>query len=61
MSLPSTETVQTVLNSGSLIRKKILAIAKQLEALGEYSREQALRVATDIVRFKHRNLFQGES
>ena len=64
MPLPSRETVQRILASGGVLRDRVLLIARRLEALNEYSREQALRVATDIVstrlKVSGQNLIQGE-
>lgn len=50
MDLPNIEAVKSWLASSRSIRKKVLTVAKQLEALNEYTSEQALLVAADIVR-----------
>jgi len=50
MALPTDETVAKLLASSRKIRARILRIAQQLEALNEYSPDQALLVAADIVR-----------
>lgn len=64
MSLPSRETVQRILASGGLLRERVLRIAHRLEALNEYSREQALRIAADIVstrlKVSGQKIIQGE-
>ena len=52
MPLPSLESVEALLRSGEALRDRITAIAKRLELIGEYSPEQALIVAADIVRSK---------
>lgn len=50
MALPTDETVTKLLASSRQIRARILRIARRLEALNEYSPDQALLVAADIVR-----------
>lgn len=50
MELPTLESAKELLASSQLVRQKILRIAKRLEAVNEYSAEQALLVAADIVR-----------
>ncbi len=50
MPLPSLESVQSLLSTGGALRRRILTISKRLVDLNEYSPEQALRVAADIVK-----------
>lgn len=54
MSVPTLDSIEALLLSGEALRDRITIIAKRLETLGEYSAEQALIVATDIVRSKIR-------
>jgi hypothetical protein len=49
MALPNLEKVKRLLASSRAVRKRVLAIARRLEALNEYHPEQALIVAADIV------------
>jgi hypothetical protein len=49
MALPTLEKVKRLLASSHSVRKRILSIARKLEALNEYHPEQALIVAADIV------------
>lgn len=49
MALPSPHKVKELLASSRKLRSRILSIAKRLEALNEYHRDQALIVAADIV------------
>ena len=50
MALPSPESIRQLLETGEGLGQRILSIAKRLEALQEYSPDQALIVAADIVR-----------
>jgi hypothetical protein len=54
MGLPTLEAVQALLKTGGVLKQTILSMAKRLEALEEYSSEQALIVAADIVRSRLR-------
>lgn len=49
MALPSLHKVKELLATSRKLRSRILSIAKRLEALNEYHRDQALIVAADIV------------
>ena len=49
MALPNIEHVRKMIASGGALKKRILSVAKRLEALNEYHPEQALIVAADIV------------
>lgn len=50
MALPTPESIRHLLETGEGLGLRILSIAKRLEALQEYSPDQALIVAADIVR-----------
>jgi hypothetical protein len=49
-ALPTVQNVKFWLAASAVLRKKVFAIARRLEALNEYNPEQALIVAADIVR-----------
>jgi hypothetical protein len=61
MALPSPEAVRQLLASSRTIRRQVLAIACRLEALNEYSSDQALSVAADIVLSQSPGIQENDS